>query len=218
MKVLASAVAISILGGVGAAQALTATFDFTGFGTTDNNVSLLASDVDGVFAWVSGYNYTNSGGSFVAGDAIDVDTNFFGLLSGNGDGDFETLDSWGVDEALVFSFSTAFTLTDVTLGWYEGGGWFDVFADGAYQGNTGDATVLPTSGASTLAIGAGTTSFYGDCVAWDGTPYICNETALKIASITLEIDPAVVPLPAAGGLLLTGLLGLGLARRRQTRS
>lgn len=220
-----AASAVALLCGASAASAATATFDFTTYGNTNDTLSTFNSNVPGFSVNVSGSHYSLSGSAFVAGGAVDVDTNSYGLISDNSN-DRHTIDSWGTDEAMIFDFgSKVVKITNIIIGWYEGTGNYDLFVDGTLAGNTGAGSVVTSAAGSVFAIGARTFTQSYRCKQkikgkWKWTDCTREiESGIKISSITVSYDdpppPPVVPLPAGAVLMLTALGGLGFARKRK---
>lgn len=214
---IAGALAVAASG----VQAATYTFDFSRQGSNHSSLDVLSNEAPPLSVNIVGRHYSLNNGMYVEGGAIDVDTNAWGLISDN-PLDYHTLDSWGKDESMIFTFGGGkeVSLTSVAISWYHGSGDYDLFADGVHVGNTANGSVLPATTANVFAIGTRTIRTCeryrrnGTCKKWN-----TNNSGIKIKSITVEYDPngggaAVVPLPAAGGMLIAALGALGLMRRR----
>jgi hypothetical protein len=138
------------------------------------------------------------------------------------------------DEAMVFSFTEAVRLTSITISWYSGMA-FDVIAGSSLFEtialNSYDSTspagytflfdgTAPELVGSLFAIGTRTIQQCStNTRSYNGWNNNCTtrESYIKIRGITVEtIDqPQVVPLPAAGWLMLAGFGGLAAMRRRK---
>jgi hypothetical protein len=207
-----------------AAEAATYSFDFrTGGGrpTVSNADSAdWSSKPVGLDVTVIGRTYSLSGVNYVAGSTIDVENNNYGLISKNCAFEFivcwaseeHTIDSYGADESMVFTFSEAVNLAGVGIGWSEGWGFYDLFFGNSINaltllGNTEDGPLaLPTGAYTTFAIGTRS--------LWSGFK---KESGIKIKSLSVNYEaPAPVPLPAAGLLPVAALGALGAMRRRRT--
>lgn len=142
------------------AFAATENFDFAAPSVLNASSAEFYSMPGGAKVTVTGREYTvGSGGVFVAGDAIDVENNAWGLISDQGSFDRHTIDSWGGDEAMIFSFETAVSLLSVSISWFEGTGFYELFAGNSLGGlsligNTKDGFAYPVGDYSVFAIGA----------------------------------------------------------------
>lgn len=224
-KVIIAAGAIAFGLSASAAQAVTYTFDFSSLGSDHSTLYVASNEDAGFGVTIVGRHYGLSGGSYVEGGEIDVDTNSYGLISKNSYHESHTIDSWGADESMKFTFDDGklVSLANVVISWFSGTGDYDVFADGAHAGHTSDGAVVPAGPANVFAIGTRTIETdYCISYRWDGSckAYKKYDSGIKIKSLTVEYTPGggggVIPLPAAGWLLIGALGGLGALRRRKS--
>ncbi|SDN87746.1 VPLPA-CTERM protein sorting domain-containing protein [Lutimaribacter pacificus] len=223
--VLSAAFAV---GAVSAAQAATYTFDFTVPRADNQEAQYYTSNEDASFGvTVEGFYYSLLGSSYVQGGAIDVDSNSYGLISQNGWDEHHTIDSWGSDESMKFTFDNGalVTLTNIVISWAEGYGWYDLFGDDSLIGSSRFGTPASSDEYNSFAVGTRTHSIYyhRTCGNRFSGYYNCSytdykESGIKIESITVEYTapPSVVPLPAGAPLLLGGFGALAFLRRRKS--
>ena len=212
MKILlvASVLALS----ASAASAATYTFHFSNSylvpgGDAENKTFRSVEDA-GITVDVSGHYYSvGGGGTYNAVGPADVDLNSYGLISNNQD-DGESgspnhaIDSWGPDESMVFNFGMDVQFLGTYISWAAGNQKWDVFMDGSLE------SVETGSGWETLNYGL------ADNFAI-GTRYNGGHSAIKLKKIKIDYTPLeVIPLPAAGWLMLAGLGGLAAVRRRKS--
>ncbi len=217
IKTMAVALATStILAGGASAATISETFNFithvpgggsSGYSVGFPSLTFTGSNSNDVTVTAGQYNtfsYTyatdSTGNERVAhGDA-------WGLGAYNSSGDHDHhVDGSGKNDILLFTFGQAVTVTSVTFGSYSGS--FDLYGSDnpadedcciSFTGSTMDLTSYGASG-TTIGLGA----FYG------GSKFKVREM-----TVTYEETP-VVPLPAAGWMLLAGLGGLGALKRRK---
>ncbi|WP_342076557.1 VPLPA-CTERM sorting domain-containing protein [Yoonia sp. SS1-5] len=109
------------------------------------------------------------------------------------------------NDLITFAFDRVIDFTQVIFTGVDWNDDFDVFIDGALvQEEIGIAHNNPFDLAS-LAVSSGTSISFGADGAFDN---------FRIGGLQVEV--AAVPLPAGALLLLTGLFGMGLMRRRAT--
>lgn len=209
------ALGAALVGAAGVAEAATVTFDFT---TANRGAS-------------SSLNYT-AGGLTLTVSATGGDgkvQTWAGSGLGVPDRDYHFVDSTYSPETVVFDFSKLVKLVKVTFAYVDPWDDFKLTQEGVSLGVFDVlASVNTTTGlADTFGIGADG-KVTGNYVSADDYDKACvNGTwatsytdtcysAFKIKSITVDVpDPAPVPLPAAGVMLLAALGGLGLAKRRK---
>jgi hypothetical protein len=178
----------------GAASASTVhTFNFASPPPVSNAASQVFTADTGLDVTVTGKTYTINSGNFVGGVEIDV-------------------------EAMIFDFGKEVTLTSLHFGWakyasigghFHDGGMFNLFVDGALQGSYWVTAALPENITGTVfAIGATAFKFSNSNTT--------RHSYLKLKKMHVTYDaPEVIPLPAAGWLLLGGLGGLAAMKRRR---
>lgn len=148
-----------------------------------------------------------------------------GAVTNSGDGcsgDNHQVDGRNGDEMVIFTFSESVEILSVTLSLVDSNDHFD-FKTFAPQGESliwdidpvGTGTV--TTNTSDFPDGAifGTQTFTGTTF---GVGAAFNNDDFKISGISFDYTPAPVPLPAAGLMLMAGLGGLAVMRRRQTKT
>lgn len=188
-----------------------------GDGSFTFGFNLLAADIV-----ETGLSFTNGigidfvvSGSDAGGGAANVvqsATPFAGLGVDQGPG----VGNIGAGEALTFAFGQNINLLGITL-------------NGRYADAATGSFSLASTGASFFNAPAGNFDGVGLDAAQQGSmcfwfDFLCNTNQINLTSgmfngfvdtITVEIAPAVVPVPASGVLLGAGLAGLvGMRRRR----
>lgn len=213
MKTLAClGAAVAALGvSVGAASAATTTFDFRNGSNLVNSLVYTQGDLT---VTVTGQGDNGSsrkvrswGGS---GGGIGVQT-------GNSIDPHHTIDSIGIDDIAVLTFSKAVTITSLAFRYISAGAEFDF--------RVGPAPLVER----TANIDARSTVTHASFASYESTVFgieascaaslfgVClKESAFKLAGVTVTYDdpPVPVPVPAAGALLVGALGALGALRRR----
>jgi hypothetical protein len=169
---------------------------------------LALSPVTGASAATFDFSYTFNGGSVVAGQLVgDIDTGDNNLVNVTGIEDFVTLD--GVSTGVSFSFLNS--ASDESFG-------------------TGEAAVVSFDGTLLNMYACDTSSCNAVMVFNINVPSNLVQVGILGGGISANIDnpmnsswtltavPSVVPLPAGGLLLLTGLGGIAALKRRKNRA
>ncbi|MGI9389625.1 MAG: VPLPA-CTERM sorting domain-containing protein [Boseongicola sp.] len=221
MKLLLAASVLALSAGV--ASAATYTFHFSNtylVGGGAQNKTFRSVEDAGITVDVSGYYYNlGLGGSYVQGGGADVDLNSYGLISQNGN-EYHAIDSWGPNESMMFSFGMDVELLGTYISWAAGEKDWDVFMDGILQSveNGSGPKALGYGLADNFAIG--TRTHYSLCPTvqtFTSVPNCDSEnSAIKIKKIKIDYTPEVIPLPAAGWLMLAGIGGIAALRRRKS--
>lgn len=219
----------TILGAIAAlgltvSTAEAATFKFDGNGSSSNQASF-EYEVDGLKVSVTAGTYGNPNpvGSPISNfNETTIDLNSWGLISdrdGRG-GDEHVVDGRRGNEVILFDFGSKLVeLTDARFRWttstyycdeydmygrcidrrFDANAKFDFFADGIFIGRStyaAAANIFDGVVGSVFGIGASK-----------------KNTGFKLAGISAE-EVAPVPLPASSLLLIAGLGGLGMMRRK----
>ncbi len=210
-NLLLASAAYAALATAGSAATVTATFDFTASGPTGWDSSYAFSEA-GAALVVTAHNYNSS--KEIYRDVQVGRWTGWGLGIGSYSGDNHRVDGYCRDEVLSFSFDREVKILSVEFGAFWGShNKFDLFV--------GDAGELVFDSwdyvDDTVALGGATGTWFGiGASAWN--------SAFKVRSITVSWDdginnnPAPIPLPAGGALMLTGLAGLAALRRKRRRT
>ena len=230
MKTLLTTAAVIALG-ASAASAASVTFDLTGqggatFDTSPSTVSLtdaatgLTANFDAkAFRRVAGTGPSLTG-TTVSPDAIILDSTF--SAASGGVGIFSTaidsnpaIDGTGAKEFVQISFDQDVTITAVSLEILGGIDGVRLITDTNGDGMIGVGdTFSERAGVAgfpaTLSLAAGEVFAFGGF--WKADAFTLSDLTVEVA------DPPAVPLPAGGALLLTGIAGIALAKRRRKQA
>lgn len=205
------ALAAALLTATGASAAVV-NFDFT-----DASSNVFTSG--GVSVTATGHRL-NSNGSIGTQRTLGLYDNGLGVASYSGDEHF--VDGAGdYNDVVRFAFSQVVRIVSVTLAYADRQ---DTFSFG-YQGNSGyvhvtnsqSLNVSNTTWNYSANPDEATYSFIN--AYWSsifGIGAVDSGSEFKIASMTVETSPSVVPLPAAGWALIAGLGALAAVKRRKS--
>lgn len=186
-----------------AVGAQAATINVTGRTGGDATVSggIATFDVDGISGTIQAYSTSGIAGY----PLITTSRHGLGVLNGPRDtaynGSGTAVDGYNASDWLTVTFNTAVRFVSATLGTFNPG-WYD-FDDAAYS----------VDGGAYVSTDNATYSF-GDVIAtsFSVRAFGFNDD-FTLRSFTVEAAP--VPLPATALLLLGGLAGFGVLRRRK---
>ena len=181
----------------GGAHAATVTGASLGDGTeTVDGITITAQA--GTFAQTS---FTDPDGTGVITLGTGLNVNEGGLGVDRGGFDSNDVDGFGPNDIIVFSFSEAVTLSSASFA--------------SFDGLLPDEFVL-FAGDDLAGLTAFTEFAIGDLVALDvaGRVFGIGARSFEDDFVITALDFAPVPLPGAAALMVAGLGGLGVARRR----
>ncbi|WP_120501012.1 VPLPA-CTERM sorting domain-containing protein [Roseovarius sp. EL26] len=222
-KTTACAVAISC-SAVGA-QAATISFDLQGndggrFSSLPSEFSLTQGGLTATFDARSFSSATQANGIVTSGTVQDGHIGRYyggaGVVNSSSDGS-HTVDGRGWDDFVEITFSAMVEIKEISFGYYDGYDNFRILTDAsgdgeigvgdAYGSNVNVSQNSPYTGFNGLLTNVFAVAAFGDYDSW------------KLKSITVEYDdtppPAVIPLPAAGWLLLGAFGGMAALRRKR---
>jgi hypothetical protein len=208
---LSSVALAAVILTAGGASAATLSFNFR-----DASSNVFTSG--GVTLTATGHRLNNNN-TIGAQESLGLWDNGLGVRSSWNDA--HLVDGSGANEAVRFAFSQTVRILSVTLAYADRN---DTFSFG-YQGGSGYVHVTSaqslTTGSTTWNYAANPdearhtfNSAYWSSIFAIGA--IDGDSEFKIAAMTVETAPSVVPLPAAGWALIAGLGALAAVKRRKS--
>ncbi len=143
--------------------------------------------------------------------------------------DSHTVDGTGYKDFIQITFSAMVKIKNISFGYYDGYDDFRVLTDASGDGKIGVGDAYSeefkvTENNPFTGFGSELTNIFA-VGAFGGKTctgrYWWNKRCTpgdswKLETVTVHYDPAVVPLPAAGWLLIGALGGLGAIRRKKS--
>jgi hypothetical protein len=209
---LSSVALAAVILTAGGASAATLSFDFR-----DASSNVFTSG--GVTLTATGHRL-NSNGTIGSQRTLGLYDSGLGVTSSSGDQ--HLVDGAGDHNDVVrFAFSQTVRILSVTLAYADRN---DTFSFG-YQGNSGYVHVTSAQGLTNgnttwnTAANPDEARYSFNSAYWSsifGIGAIDGDSEFKIAAMTVETAPSVVPLPAAGWALIAGLGALAAVKRRKS--